>query len=81
MLFTTYSCNDCEEIKEYLKELQGQESFALTEVNVAEGENIRLFKELLRTFGRNQDDGNVPAVFAGEDVLLGKVRSGKFAEL
>ena len=72
LLFTTYSCNDCEEIKEYLKELQGQESFALTEVNVAEGENIRLFKELLRTFGRNQDDGKVPAVFAGEAVLLGK---------
>ena len=44
----------------------------LTEVNVAEGENIRLFKELLRTFGRNQDDGKVPAVFAGEAVLLGK---------
>ena len=72
LLFTTYSCNDCEEIKEYLKELQESENFALTEVNVAEGENIRLFKELLGVFGCSQDDGKVPAVFAGETALLGK---------
>ena len=48
-----------EEIKEYLKSFKGRNRFALTEVNVAEGENIRLFKELLKTFGRNQDDGKV----------------------
>ena len=30
------------------------------------------FKELVGAFGRNADDGKVPAVFAGETVLLGK---------
>ena len=39
---------------------------------MAEGENIQLFKELVGAFGRDADDGKVPAVFAGETALLGK---------
>ena len=35
-------------------------------------ENIQLFKELVGAFGRDADDGKVPAVFAGETALLGK---------
>ena len=70
--FTTYSCSACEEIKEYLKDLLEEKDFVLTEVNVAEGENIQLFKELVGAFGRDADDGKVPAVFAGETALLGK---------
>ena len=72
LLFTTYSCSACEEIKEYLKDLLEEKDFVLTEVNVAEGENIQLFKELVGAFGRDADDGKVPAVFAGETALLGK---------
>lgn len=72
LLFTTYSCSACEEIKEYLKDLLEGKDFVLTEVNVAEGENIQLFKELVGAFGRDADDGKVPAVFAGETALLGK---------
>lgn len=57
LLFTTYSCSACEEIKEYLKDLLEEKDFVLTEVNVAEGENIQLFKELVGAFGRDADDG------------------------
>lgn len=60
LLFTTYSCSACEEIKEYLKDLLEEKDFVLTEVNVAEGENIQLFKELVGAFGRDADDGKVP---------------------
>lgn len=72
LLFTTYSCEDCREIKEYLEELRTEEDFVLWEENIAEGNRVQLFKELLRIYRRDETEGKVPAAFAGDQVLLGK---------
>lgn len=72
LLFTTYSCDDCSEIKDELSRMQEDTAFVISEANVAEGENIRLFKQLLTVYGREETDGKVPAVFAGTHALLGK---------
>ena len=72
LFFDTYSCTDCKEAGEYLAELQNELEFGEIEINVSEGENLALFKELLQMAGRRDEDGKVPAVFAGNQMLLGK---------
>lgn len=72
LLFSTYSCTDCQSAKEYLDELQKEVSFSVTELNVSEGNNLEIFKALLTKAGRSDTEGKVPAVFAGNQMLLGK---------
>lgn len=72
LLFTTYSCADCQEVKDFLQELRTETSFVLKEASVAEGNTIQLFKELLTIFGRTEEEGKVPAAFVGTTALLGK---------
>ena len=72
LFFDTYSCTDCKEAGEYLAELQNELEFGEIEINVSEGENLALFKELLQMAGRRDEDGKVPAVLAGDQMLLGK---------
>ena len=72
LFFDTYSCTDCKEAGEYLAGLQDELEFGEIEINVSEGENLALFKELLRMSGRSDEEGKVPAVFAGDQMLLGK---------
>lgn len=72
LFFSTWSCKDCEEIKEYLKTLQDETGFSLTEQSIAQGDGIQLFKALLQVYGREEKDGKVPAVFVGDRALLGK---------
>ena len=72
LFFDTYSCTDCKEADEYLAGLQDELEFGEIEINVSEGENLALFKELLQMSGRSDEEGKVPAVFAGDQMLLGK---------
>ena len=72
LFFDTYSCTDCKEAGEYLAELQNELEFGEIEINVSEGENLALFKELLQMSGRRDEEGKVPAVLAGNQILLGK---------
>lgn len=72
LLFTTYACEECDETKAYLEALKNKTPFSITELSVAEGGNVRLFKELLRIYGRQETEGVVPAVFAGTHAYLGK---------
>ncbi|MDY3917764.1 MAG: hypothetical protein SOZ59_02035 [Candidatus Limivivens sp.] len=71
LLFTTYSCEECAQIKEYLKTLQEQKEFSVTEVSIAQGDSVQIFKELLKEYGRAEEEGKVPAVFTGDTALLG----------
>ncbi len=78
LLFTTYSCADCDRAKDEIRALQEELDFEVTECSIAEGGNIETFKSLLAQYGRTQEEGKVPAVFAGEHVLLGEeeIRQG-----
>lgn len=71
LLFTTYSCDACQEVKEYLKKLGEKEKFAMEECSIADGDNIGLFKELLKIYNIDEKKGEVPAVFVGNTVLTG----------
>jgi cytochrome c biogenesis protein CcdA/glutaredoxin len=72
LLFSTYSCSDCEAAKEYLDQLKNQGIVSILELNVSEGNYLELFKELLLKSGREDTEGKVPAVFVGDQMLLGK---------
>jgi cytochrome c biogenesis protein CcdA/glutaredoxin len=72
LLFSTYSCSDCESAKEYLAQLEEQATVSVLELNVSEGNNLEIFKELLLKAGRTDTEGKVPAVFVGDQMLLGK---------
>ena len=72
LFFDTYSCTDCKEAGEYLEELRSKLEFEQIEINVSEENNLALFKELLQTAGRSDREGKVPAVFVGDQILLGK---------
>lgn len=72
LFFSTWSCDDCQQVKDYLKELSEKTDFSLTEESIAEGNGVRLFKALLNVYGRDEKEGKVPAVFVGTHALLGK---------
>lgn len=71
LLFTTYSCQECEQAKDFLADLKKQTEFVILEYSIAEGDNVQTFKKFLTQYGRRQEEGKVPAVFAGEQALLG----------
>lgn len=72
LLFTTYLCADCDRAKEEIEELQGELNFNVIEYSIAEDGNVEIFKTLLAQYGRTQEEGKVPAVFAGEYALIGE---------
>ena len=72
LLFSTYSCNDCESAKEYLEQLKAEADLSVFELNVSEDDNLEIFKQLLELSGRSDTEGKVPAVFTGEQMFLGK---------
>lgn len=72
LLFSTYSCNDCESAKEYLEQLKAEADLSVFELNVSEDNNLEIFRQLLEISGRSDTEGKVPAVFTGEQMLLGK---------
>lgn len=78
LFFSTWSCDDCNQIKTYLKDLEEKTDFFLTEESIAEGTGVQLFKALLKVYGREEKEGKVPAVFVGTHALLGKeeIQSG-----
>lgn len=71
ILFSTYSCEECEEAKEFLTELGEETEFAVTEYSIVEEDNVQTFKKLLDQYGYKQEEAKVPAVFAGERALFG----------
>ncbi len=71
LLFTTYSCEECEEAREFLSRLQEEEDFLMDECNIVEGDNVTAFKNCLSVWGYPQEEGKVPAVFTGKEALFG----------
>ncbi len=72
LFFSTWSCQDCQQVKSYLEDLDKKTDFSLTEESIAEGTGVQVFKELLKIYARDEKEGKVPAVFVGKNALLGK---------
>lgn len=71
LLFSTYSCEECEEAKKFLAELGDRTEFAVAEYSIVEEDNVQIFKKLLAQYGYEQEEAKVPAVFAGARALFG----------
>ena len=63
IVFTTNSCDDCSEVKEWLS--QNDEDIQVLEYNIIEDNCLDLLKVLFRTFDVEEKLQEVPAVFVG----------------
>lgn len=69
--FSTYSCSDCEKVKEYLQKSGAGDVFELKEYNIAEENYVMLVQEFFRHYQVPKEKQKVPAVFYGESYLTG----------
>lgn len=65
IVFTTNSCDDCSEVKEWLS--QNDEDIQVLEYNIIEDNCLDLLKVLFRTFDVEEKLQEVPAVFVGNE--------------
>lgn len=79
--FSTYSCSDCEKVKEFLQKSGAGDVFELMEYNIAEENYVMLVQEFFRQYQVPKEKQKVPAVFYGESYLAGaKDICDKFSE-
>lgn len=69
--FSTYSCSDCEKVKEFLQKSGAGDVFELKEYNIAEENYVMLVQEFFRQYQVPKEKQKVPAVFYGESYLTG----------
>lgn len=84
LLFTTYSCESCGEVKKFvqntLKEeykIKNHQSNTVTRVklmecNILDSENLELLNKLMRQYGVPEDEQQVPIAFYQNGFLSGK---------
>lgn len=69
--FSTYSCSDCEKVKDFLQEKGAGDAFELKEYNIADENYVLLVQEFFRQYQVPKEKQKVPAVFYGESYLTG----------
>ncbi|WP_313130864.1 glutaredoxin domain-containing protein [Anaerocolumna sp.] len=70
LLFTTYSCEECEKVKEYLGEIDS--SVTIEEYNIGAENAVEILQTLYACYGVEDRRQHVPTVFIGNQVLTGQ---------
>lgn len=71
LLFTTNACEDCEKVKEWLKQQPWLEGHTVLEKNIIDDNCLEFLKEMFRICDTEESRQEVPALFAGDMVLTG----------
>jgi glutaredoxin len=70
LLFTTYSCKDCEKVKEFLKGIDS--SVIIEEYNIGAENAVEILQRLYVYYQVEDKKQHVPTVFIGNQVLTGQ---------
>jgi cytochrome c biogenesis protein CcdA/glutaredoxin len=70
LLFTTYSCEECEKVKEFLGEVDS--SVTIEEYNIGAENAVEILQTLYAYYGVEDRRQHVPTVFIGNQVLTGQ---------
>lgn len=71
LLFTTYSCDDCNRVKDYLKDEDIAGNISVLEFNIAEGGYVEVLQELFELYRVPEASRKVPIVFYGKNAIAG----------
>lgn len=74
VLFTTNSCEDCEQVKEWIGENKDFLNGEVLIYNIIEDNCLELLKEMFREYDVDESEQAVPAMYVGDLVLTGKER-------
>lgn len=72
LFFTTDSCKDCEQVKQWLEERNGLPSGTVKEFNIIQDNSLDVLKSLFRAYRIPEKEQKVPAFFYGEQAVTGK---------
>lgn len=70
LLFTTYSCEECEKVKEFLGEMDSP--VTIEEYNIGAENAVEILQTLYACYGVEDSRQHVPTVFTGNQVLTGQ---------
>lgn len=70
LLFTTYSCEDCEKVKKFLGEMDS--SVTIEEYNIGAENAVEILQTLYAYYLVEESRQHVPTVFIGNQVLTGQ---------
>lgn len=70
LFFTTYNCEDCEKVKEFLKE--NAAGMTIKECNIGEDDMVEVIRNLYAIYQVEESRQQVPAIFSGEQVFIGQ---------
>lgn len=72
LLFSTNGCDDCDSVKQWFEDYKKEADFEVLEYNIIEHECLQELKALFRQYQVPEEEQKVPAVFFGEQYLIGK---------
>ncbi len=70
LLFTTYSCEECEKVKKYLKGIDS--SVIIDEYNIGAEDAVEILQNLYALYQVEDKKQHVPTVFIGDQVFTGQ---------
>lgn len=71
VFFNTYSCEDCEKIKEYLEQIKEEHTVNVLSYNIAESDYVNMIKAWFQIYQVEDQEQQVPILFYGNTYRSG----------